>query len=374
MMPIPLARISALHLPRRSVRMQIALLYGGLFLASAMALLALTYLFVHSSSGRAPGSPSSNLGANPVRSDVLAFAFGSAVALTIMGVFSFGLGWLVAGRLLRPLRTITATAQEISATNLHQRLSLRGADDELTELGRTLDDLFGRLEASFESQRHFVANASHELRTPLAGQKTLLQVAVADPDATAEDLRAACEEVIRLGDQQERLIDSLLTLATSERGVELWEPFDLGAVTDSVLLDRRQETQRRGIRINASIVTTPAIGDPGLVERLVANLVDNALRHNVAGGRVDISTVSAPGRATLSVSNTGPVVVASVVDRLFLPFQQAGSERVGGSDGHGLGLTIVRAIAEAHEATVTAAARSEGGMEISVTFRVPTTN
>jgi signal transduction histidine kinase len=366
-------RRSAFHLPRRTVRMQIALLYGGLFLASAVALLALTYLFVHSSSSRAPGSPSGNLDANPTSSDVRAFAVGSAVALAIMGVFSFALGWLVAGRLLRPLRTITATAQDISATNLHQRLSLSGADDELTELGRTLDDLFGRLEASFESQRHFVANASHELRTPLAGQRTLLQVAVADPDASTRDLRAACEEALQLGEQQERLIDALLTLATSERGVELWEPFDLGEVTESVVLGCRQEAERRGITIDASVVMAPVVGDPRLVERLVANLLDNALRHNMTGGSVAISTISAPGRATLSVSNTGPVVSPPMVDRLFLPFRQAGRERVGLNDGHGLGLTIVRAIAEAHEATVSAAARTEGGLEIAVTFTVPNT-
>jgi signal transduction histidine kinase len=367
-MPGHREKSTALHLPRRTVRMQIAVLYGALFVASAVALLALTYLFVHSSSSRAPGTFGGNLGTNPIRSDVQAFAVGSAVALAIMGLFSFALGWLVAGRLLRPLRTITATAQDISATNLHQRLSLGGADDELTELGRTLDDLFERLEASFESQRHFVANASHELRTPLAGQKTLLQVAVADPDASTEDLRAACEEALQLGDQQERLIDALLTLATSERGVERWEPFDLGEVTDGVLLGCRQEAKRRGIRVDTRIVSAPAVGDPRLIERLVTNLVDNALRHNMTGGSVAISTLSGPGRATISVTNTGPVVPPAVVERLFLPFQQSGLERLGHTDGHGLGLTIVRAIAQAHAATITAVARIEGGVEITVTL------
>jgi signal transduction histidine kinase len=352
--------------------MQLALLYGGLFLATAVALLVLTYLFVGSSSSPAPGTPAGP-STNPVSSDIQHFAAGSAIALAIIGLFSFGLGWLVAGRLLRPLRTITAAARDISASNLHQRLGLDGPGDELTELGETLDDLFGRLEAAFESQRHFVANASHELRTPLAGQRTLLQVALADPDASTEDLRAACEEALQLGEQQERLIDALLTLATSERGVERWEPFDLGEVTETVLLGRRQEAERRGIRIDASIVAGSALGDPRLVKSLVANIVDNALRHNMTGGRVEISTISAPGRATISVSNTGPAVPPAEVERLFQPLQQLGRERVRHSDGHGLGLAIVQAIARAHDAKITASARPGGGLDIEVTFASSTT-
>ena len=277
--------------------------------------------------------------------------------------------WWLAGRFLRPLRAITTAAQEISVTNLHQRLDIHGPEDELTQLGKTLDDLFGRLEASFESQRHFVANASHELRTPLAGQRTLLQVALADPDATTLELRAACEEALQLGEHQERLIEGLLTLATSERGIEHWEPFDLGQTTEHVLFDSRQEAERRGIRIDATITAAPTLGDPRLAESLVANLVDNALRHNTTGGVVELSTASAPGRATVSVSNTGPEVPPSEVERLFQPLQQAGSDRVRHSDGHGLGLAIVRAIAHAHEADLTARARPEGGLQIQVSFR-----
>jgi signal transduction histidine kinase len=234
--------------------------------------------------------------------------------------------WWLAGRFLRPLRAITTAAQEISATNLHQRLALTGPNDELTELGRMLDNLFGRLEAAFESQRHFVANASHELRTPLAGQRTLLQVALGDPGATTADLRAACEEALHLGEHQERLIDALLTLATSERGVEHWESFDLAQLTGTVLAGRRHEAERRGIRIAATLVSAPATGDPTLVERLVANLIDNALRHNTTAGTVEISTISGPGRATITVSNTGPSISADQIERLLRPFQQAGSQ------------------------------------------------
>jgi signal transduction histidine kinase len=213
-----------------------------------------------------------------------------------------------------------------------------------------------------------VANASHELRTPLTGQRTLLQVALADESATSEDLRSACEEALQLGEQQERLIDALLTLATSERGVERWESFDLGHVTNGVLVGRRQEAERRGINIVANIVAAPALGDPRLVESLVTNLVENALRHNMTGGRVEISTISGPERATLSVINTGPVVPPDDVERFFQPFQQFGSERAHHTDGHGLGLAIVRAIAHAHAAKVTARARPEGGLEIQVSF------
>ena len=182
------------------------------------------------------------------------------LALAVIAVAVLAAWWL-AGRFLRPLRAMTTAAQEISATNLDRRLSLDGPDDELTELGRTLDDLFGRLQASFESQRQFVANASHELRTPLAGQRTLLQVALADPDADAQALRSTCEEALQLSGQQERLIDALLTLATSERGVESWEPFDLAQLTQDIVDSRRHDAERHGVQIDATFDEAHAIGD-----------------------------------------------------------------------------------------------------------------
>ena len=196
----------------------------------------------------------------------------------------------------------------------------------------------------------------------------MLQVALADPDATTQDLRAACDEALQLGAQQERLIDALLTLATSERGVGQWEPFDLGQVAETVLGLRGHEAERREIAIDAELGRAPAVGDPRLVESLVANLVDNALRHNFTGGRIEITTRAVDATARIAISNTGPVVPPAEIERLFHPFQQVGDARVRHSDGHGLGLAIVKAIAQAHRAEVTARPRAEGGLDVEVSF------
>ena len=288
--------------------------------------------------------------------------------VAVLTVLALGIGWLIAGRVLRPLRTITATARDISAGNLHQRLAVDGPDDEFRQLGETLDGLFGRLEASFQAQRHFVANASHELRTPLTAEKTLLQVALADPDATTATLRSACEKALQWNDQQERLIDALLTLASSERGIERREPFDLADIAGKAILDRHQDAERRGIRIDAALTSAPATGDPALAERLLANLVGNAIRHNLERGRVEISTAITDGLALVTVSNTGPLVPPDEVDRLFQPFQRLGTQRLRQASGHGLGLAIVSAIVSVHGAVLTANPRPEGGLDITVSF------
>jgi signal transduction histidine kinase len=348
---------------RPVLRVQLTLLYSGLFLGVlAAALFAAGVLYQHSA-GRAPnGAPAAEVGGSH------SFDVGPAIVGLIAAVVAVAGAWWLAGRFLRPLRAITATAREISAVNLNRRLNLAGPDDELTALGRTLDDLFGRLGASFDAQRHFVANASHELRTPLAGQRTLLQVALADPAADAASLRAVCEEALQLGDQQERLIEALLTLATSERGVERWEPFNLAEIAHDVITDRQHEADQRGIRIDATLDPAPAIGDPQLVTSLVANLIDNALRHNANGGHITVSTTASLEHATIAIGNTGPIIARQDLERLFQPFQQSGPERVR-RDGHGLGLPIVRAIAEAHGARLTPRPRDEGGVDIEVSFR-----
>ncbi len=292
----------------------------------------------------------------------------SGIALAIMAVVSMVLGWLIAGRVLRPLHKITSAARAISASNLHERLALEGPDDELTELGDTFDGLLERLDASFQSQRQFVANASHELRTPLTVERALLEVALADPDADYASLRATCERVLASGQEQERLIEALLTLASSERGLERRELLDLGALTAEALRARRAEIERRGLELEAAIEPAQTLGDPRLVERLVANLLDNALRHNVSGGRLEVATAAAGGCAILSVANGGPAIPSAELQRLFEPFQRLAPERAGHGEGQGLGLSIVRAIAAAHGATLTARTPTRGGLAIEVSF------
>jgi signal transduction histidine kinase len=338
---------------RLTLRAQLTLLYAVPFFVSGAALLAVPLLGAQVSAPAGSAAPREVTVHQPL--------VGSAAGLAVVAVVSLVLGWLIAGRFLRPLRMITATARDISASNLNRRLGLRGRD-EFTDLADTLDDLFARLEASFESQRHFVANASHELRTPVTAERALLQVALADPGATAETLRSTCRDVLALGQAQERLIEALLTLATSERGIERRESFDLADIAGRVVQGRHHDA----IRVDAALAPAPATGDPNLVESMVANLVDNAVRHNVAGGWIEIATGTTGGQAAISVRNTGPVIPPDHLERLFQPFQQLGAQRIGG--GHGLGLAIIRAIARAHGATVVPRARPEGGLDIEVSF------
>jgi signal transduction histidine kinase len=295
----------------------------------------------------------------------------SGIALAIVAVLALLAGWLVAGRMLRPIRTITRTARRISSTSLQERLALAGPQDELKELGDTLDGLFARLEAAFEAQRHFVANASHELRTPLTAERALLQVALDDPGTTTAAWRCTAQEVLASSDEQARLIDALLTLASSESGLTGQEPVDLAAAVTATLSELQPEIDRLGIHID--VVTTPAPleGDPLLTGRLVANLLANAVRHNVAGGRVEVVTGAAEGQAFLSVTNTGPLIPPAEIDRLFQPFQRLDPRRAHYKDGHGLGLSIVRAIATAHSAAIIARPVPGGGLSVSVTFPPP---
>ena len=374
-MRLPESLTGLLHRKRPVLRVQLALLYSGvfvglvviLFLASSVLFGTANVFFGYSQTAFHPG-PSAAAAARHSAAGPKFTPWPFLLALAAIALAALAAWWL-AGRVLRPLRAMTTAAQEISATNLNRRLSLDGPDDELTELGRTLDDLFGRLQASSESQRQFVANASHELRTPLAGQRTLLQVALADPDADAQALRSTCEEALQLSGQQERLIDALLTLATSERGIESWEPFDLPQLTQGIVDSRRPDAGRHGVQIDPTFQSAMAIGDPGLVASLVANLLDNAIRHNVANGTVEISTTATADGARLTVSNTGPVVPFIEVERLFQPFQRLGDQRINATDGHGLGLTIAKAIATAHDANLAARPGPQGGLDIQVTFR-----
>ena len=285
-----------------------------------------------------------------------------------MAVLALLAGWLIAGRMLRPIRTITRTARRISSTSLHERLALDGPEDELKELGDTLDDLFGRLDAAFEAQRHFVANASHELRTPLTAERTLLQVALDDPATTIDGWRSTAEEVLASSDEQARLIEALLTLASSESGLSGREPIDLASAVTASLSDLRPAIDRIGIHVHEMTAPAPFDGDPLLVERLVTNLLTNAVLHNVIDGSVEVMTEVKEGNAVLSVTNTGPRIAPDEIDRLFQPFQRLDQRRANYKEGHGLGLSIVRAIATAHQAEISAHPLPEGGLAVSVAF------
>jgi signal transduction histidine kinase len=402
--------------PRRTVRLRLTLVYGALFLVLGTALLAITYLLVSKSlpagptisrtagtapSGIAPSgtAPSGtavffrsktggcHLSTSPALSpgqlqaqaqrclseqraaELSQLLTESGIALAIMTVVSIGLGWLVAGRMLGKLRTITAAARSVSASSLHARLAMAGPDDELKELGDTFDGLLARLEAAFGAQRQFVTNASHELRTPLARQRTLIEVALADPEPSIASLRDVCQRLLVTGEEQERLIEALLTLARSQRGLDRREPVDLAAIADEVLRARWPEAESRGLTVTASLQPAPALGDAPLTERLVTNLVENAVRHNVPRGAVEVGTGTWAGRAILSVFSTGPPIPPGQVDRLFQPFQRgAPQDRTGSRNGLGLGLSIVAAIAEAHGAWLRAHALPGGGLGIRVGF------
>jgi signal transduction histidine kinase len=293
----------------------------------------------------------------------------SWVVLALTAVASAALVWFASGRVLRPLRLMTATARTISAGNLGDRLAVVGPNDEFKRLGDTLDELLARLQSAFEAQRRFVAHASHELRTPLTLERTLLQVALADPDVSAATLKATCEELLAAGREQEQLLESLLTLASSERGLDHRIPFDLAALAERALGRARSEMARRELTVTTNLAVAPAAGDPALAERLATNLVDNAIRYNAAGGRILMSTGSHGGHAVLSVTNTGPVVSPHEIERLFEPFQRLDPGRTAAPDGHhGLGLSIVRAIAVAHNGDVAARALPSGGLTVTVTL------
>jgi signal transduction histidine kinase len=394
--------------PRWTIRLRLTLLYGCVFVVCGAALLTVTYLLVahqytdrffvekgqkvvvsQAGSGIGPLPPGNiavppkilfpgivvTQAVKPSTKELLAAArvqsdaalhqllIDCVIALALMAVASVWLGWLVAGRALRPLRTITNAAREISASDLHRRLALSGPDDELTELAGTFDGLLARLEASFDAQRRFVANASHELRTPLTLERALVEVALADPDADAESLRRTLEQVLDAGRQQESLIEALLMLSRSQRGLDHYERVDLREIASDAV-----EGIDVPVLVESELGPAETSGDPALVERLVANLVANAVRHNVENGWVRVSTSTRGGRAVLSVSNSGPVVPTGELERLFQPFQRLDARRGADRDGLGLGLSIVEAIARAHDAQIVVRARAEGGLDVEASF------
>jgi signal transduction histidine kinase len=398
---------SWVRLPARTARLRLTLLYGALFLASGAGLLAITYVLVRStgssfyftgrdnqpgvltrSPAREQARPSPAFHARPGThglsgSTLQAFAaqarhqhatdlhhllIWSMIALAMMAIVSIALGYYVAGRVLGPLRTITTTARAISARNLGERLALDGPDDEFKALGDTLDDLLARLQTAFVAQQHFVANASHELRSPLALEQTLLQLALSDQNPSIAALRTTCEKLLATSKRQQGLIEALLTLATSERGLDHHEPIDLSVLADNTLLALRPDADQQGIGITTHVASAPASGHPALVERLIANLIDNAIRYNRPGGCVHVHTAIEDGRAQLLVWNTGPEISPTDIERILEPFQRLKTTRTNGHTGYGLGLSIVQAISTAHHAQLTAQPRPNGGLNVRVKF------
>jgi signal transduction histidine kinase len=308
------------------------------------------------------------VGAKQRVSDLHQLEIESGIALAIMALISGLLGWLVAGRVLRPLRTITATTQQLSEVNLHERLALAGPRDELRTLADTIDGLLSRLERAFDAQRRFVTNASHELRTPLSASRALLEMALSDPDASVDSLRAACHEALEESEQQEQLIDALLALSQGERGLDTREPLDLAAVICEVERVYEPEAAVNGIKLDVTTDRAEVLGDRRLLGRLVSNLVQNAIRHNVPRGQVRLRLQDRPEGAQLIVSNTGPVIPAEEIPRLMQPFQRAAPDRTGHGEGFGLGLSIIAAVAAAHDASLDIAPGAEGGLLIALHF------
>ncbi|MGW1076375.1 ATP-binding protein [Streptomyces sp. NPDC002537] len=384
-------------LRNRTVRSRIAFAFGAVFVALGALLLGLVYVLSRAGtqasarrlagdvtlvpsphgpslevpSGAGAGTHPAPAGANGIISltDDLSAAASrqvltwSALALLISAVLAVAVGWWTAGRVLRPVHSMTAKAHRISRQNLHERIALEGPGDELKELADTFDALLSRLETSFESQQRFIANASHELRTPLSGQRAAIQIGLEDP--SPEELVEVREGLLAANRRSERIIDGLLTLARGERGIERYETFDLREVVDEELAAVQDSAREHTVRTVVEGGPSPVHGDRVMIGRLVANLLRNAVLYNVPDGEVRVRV----GPARLAVSNTGPVVEPAEVEGLFEPFRRGRGRDRRSDRGEGLGLSIVRAIARAHDGTVTAAAGPGGGL--AVTFELP---
>ena len=387
---------------RRPVRLRLTLTYSALFVLASAMLLAFTYFFVvrglpPPAKVKAPAALSATFkescdkaksAPTPDKSVMLrcqaAFRAGvkagaasqrtnavhqlllySLIGLGAIGVVSGLIGWVVAGRALRPVHAITSAARKASEENLGERLHLQGPHDELRELGEVFDGMLARLDAAFASQRRFVANASHELRTPLTVMRTAIDVTLAKPERTVAQLEDMAAEVRAAVDRAEALIEALLTLARSDRGVLTREHTDLAVLAEDALDAAAPRVRARSLQLETALAQAPTSGDYVLLDRMVANLVDNAVRHNPEGGWIQVATGTRGGVAYLEVANGGPVLPADLVPQLFEPFRRAHGHD-GSGDGAGLGLSIVQSVAAAHTGTAVAHGRPAGGLEVTV--------
>jgi signal transduction histidine kinase len=405
------------QLPQR-VRTRMAILYAALFLAAGALLLALTYGLVAStlptttslskltSTQQAKLALACNQAEQAARSktsgppkpiavtracqklaseaansatqnqrdrelhDLLLF---SLLGLGVMTLASGLLGWIMAGRVLRPVSAITGAARRASERHLGERLALQGPRDELKELADTFDEMLDRLDVAFAAQRRFVANASHELRTPLTVMRTAIEVTLAKPNRSPQQLEAMAAKIRRSVDQAEKLVEALLTLAMSERDPATEEFVDLATATEDAVEAVEAEIESRHLQLTTDLRQAEVFGDRSLLERLVGNLVDNAVRHNLGGGSIDIRTGSSGEGAYIEVANSGGLIDEQLVESLFEPFWRLG-ERMNSSQGLGLGLPIVRSIAAAHGGVVIARPRTQGGLTMLVSLPNPGAN
>ena len=391
---------------RRPVRLRLAIIYSGLFLLAGAVLLTVTYGLVADSlpttaaasqAGKFLADPSLYPGAklckenakNPAQVEGCKEAatkaaqqianasvqaaraqtlrhllFYSLAGLAAMALVSALLGWIVAGRVLRPVHAITAAARRASEENLGERIGLTGPADELKELADTFDAMLARLESAFASQRRFVANASHELRTPLTVMRTAIDVTLAKPRRTPDQLEAMAAEVRQAAERAEALIEALLTLARSDRGQGPRSALDMAVFAEDALDAAAAAIKAGSLTVRPVLEPGTAVGDPVLVERLVTNLVDNAVRHNVPDGWLEVTTGSEDGMAFISVANSGPVIPDAEVPALFEPFRRRCPHD--GPAGTGLGLSIVQSVVSAHHGNVVACPGPYGGLEITV--------
>jgi signal transduction histidine kinase len=391
-----------------SIRLRLTLVYAAVLVATCAALLALNYALLYGSLYRNIHAPTSA----PTKAAASAVAGGApsqedeeklriyqadqaeiarlrahtltntaetaAIALAITAIVGLGVSWIVAGRIVRPLRTLTATTRRISQDRLHERVALTGPHDELKELADTFDEMVARLEASFNSQRRFVADAAHELRTPLAIARTGAEVQLAKRHTTPEQWQATAHRVLSATSRAERILDGLLAIARSDSGVIVEQPHDLAIAAAAALSEADGEAELAGLTITTDLRPAPVNGDPALLDRLVSNLVNNAILHNHPGGWIEVTTHDRDGVGVLTVRNSGDRIPATEVDRLFEPFQRLEPHRAEGARSTGLGLAIVRSIVRVHRGTVEAAAIAEGGLAVTVALptrhapRVPT--
>ena len=383
-------RFEGRGLPARSVRLRLTALYGGLFVVCGAGLLVITYLLVSHSTRHRPaggvvsGHPFTWLGRaqRTVEIGRIAAALGyqnrvdlhqllveSATALAVMAAISVALGWVVAGRVLSPLRTITATTRRISEHSLHERLALPGPGDELKQLADTIDGLLGRLEAAFDAQRRFVANASHELRTPLAMMRTRLDVAIAKPDGVPPQTQALDAGLRKDLDRAETLLESFLALARAQHGMVTDRTIvSLDRLVTNALAARHDQIAEQQLEVRTTLAPVGVTGSETLLARMVENVIENGVRHNQPHGFINIACETTDRAARLVVESGGPMLDEQSVAQLAQPFRRLGVERTGSQNGHGLGLSIVAAVADAHGGELELHPRPQGGLRVQITL------